>query len=211
VTSSNERPAARRGFLASLSAALTPQPIPENDTGPLVPPRGVMVAMVLAIVAGVVYLFAGTVSVVGLDAALKQQRVTYDQQIQDCTTQFGGVGTTVITAKSPTGDAQTCQRMLTMADSDWDNFRTASLVVAVAFLVMGALLVVAGWFLRAGRAWARRSAVGVAIVTVLAALMLGVSSPILLAATLLVMVAVVLCYLASGATYFQRVKLRKHA
>ena len=211
MTSSHEPPAARRGFLASLSAALTPQPIPDNDTGPLVPPRSVIVAMVLAIVAGVVYLFAGTVSVVGLNSALQQQRTSYENQIQDCTRQFGGVGTSAITQTSPTGAAQTCQRMLTMADSDWDNFRTASLVVAVAFLVMGALLVVAGWFLRAGRAWARRSAVTVAIITVLAALMLGVSSPILLAATLLVMVAVVLCYLASGATYFQRVKLRKHA
>jgi hypothetical protein len=211
VTSSNEQPAARRGFLASLSSALSPQPIPENDTGPLKPPRGVLTATVLAIIAGAVYLFAGTVSVAGLDAALQQQRADYATQIQDCNNQFGGIGTTAVTATSPTGAAATCQRMITMAPSDWDSYRTASMVLAVAFIVMGALLVVAGWFLRAGRAWARRCIVAIAIVTVLAALMLGMSSPILLAATLLVMVAVVLCYLASGATYFMRVKARRHA
>ena len=67
MTSSNDRPAARRGFLASLSAALTPQPLPEDDTGPLTAPRGVLVAVVLSIIAGAMYLFSGGVSVVGVD------------------------------------------------------------------------------------------------------------------------------------------------
>lgn len=211
VTNPHDRRPARRGFLASLSAALTPQPLPEDDSGPLTAPKGVRVAMVLSLIAGAVYLFAGTISVAGLDSAVQQQRADYTEQVRKCTSDFGGIGTTAITAASPTGAEATCQRLPVMAAADWDSFRTASMVLAVGFLIMGALLVVAGWFLRAGSAWARRAIVGVAIVTVLVSLLLGVSSPILLLATLLVMVAVVLCYLSSGATYFMRVKMRRHA
>lgn len=196
--------------MASLSAALSPQPIPENDTGPLVAPKGVLAAMVLSMIAGAMYLFSGGVSIAGTDAMMQQAQDQYHDQINQCTRDFGGIGTTAVTAASPTGAASTCQRMSTLAASDWDAYRTASIVVAVAFIVMGLLLVLGGWFLRAGRAWARRTVVGVAIITVLAALMLGVSTPFILAATLLVMIAVVLCYLSSGATYFLRVKARKH-
>jgi hypothetical protein len=210
VTSSNEQPA-RRGFLASLSAALSPPQIPENDTGPLTAPKGVITATVLSIIAGAMYLFSGGISLAGTDAMMSKAKSEYATQVQDCTRQFGGIGTTAVTATSPTGTAATCQKMTTLADSDWDAYRTASIVVAVAFVVMGLLLVLAGWFLRAGRAWARRTVVGVVIITVLAALMLGVSTPFILAATLLAMIAVVLCYVSSGSTYFLRVKARKHA
>ncbi len=211
MTSSNDRPAARRGFLASLSAALTPQPLPEDDTGPLTAPRGVLVAVVLSIIAGAMYLFSGGVSVVGVDQMMKNARTDYTAQVSECTNNYGGIGTTAITAPSPTGVEATCQRLTVVGDSDWDAYRTASIVVAVAFMVLGALLVLGGWFLRAGRAWARRTVVGVVIITVLAALLLSMSTPFILAATLLAMVAVVLCYLASGATYFLRVKARRHA
>lgn len=210
MTSSNDERPARRGFLASLSAALSPQPIPENDTGPLTAPKGVLTATVLSIIAGAMYLFSGGISLAGIDELLERSRTDYADQLSDCTNQFGGVGTSAVTAASPTGPALTCQRMSVLTDSDWDAYRSASIVVAVAFMLMGALLVLGGWFLRAGRAWARRTVVGVAVITVLAALMLGVSTPFILAATLLVLVAVVLCYLASGATYFLRVKARKH-
>lgn len=210
MTSSNERPAARRGFLASLSAALSPQPIPDDDTGPLIPPKGVLTAMVLSVIAGALFLFSGGVTLAGTERMMQQAKSEYTAQVQQCTTNFGGIGTAVPTVPSPTGAAATCQRMSVIGASDWDGYRTASVVVAVAFMLMGVLLVVGGWFLRAGRAWARRTIVGVAIVTVLAALMLGVSTTIILAATLLIMVAVVLCYLSSGATFFLRVKARRH-
>ena len=210
MTSSNERPAARRGFLASLSAALSPQPLPDDDTGPLTAPKGVLAAVVLSIVAGAMYLFSGGVSVAGTDQMMQKAKSEYATQVQQCTSQYGGIGTTAVTVPSPTGVAATCQRLTTIGENDWSAYRTASVVVAVAFMVMGLLLVLGGWFLRAGRAWARRTVVGVAIITVLAALMLGVSTPFILAATLLVMVAVVLCYLSSGATYFLRVRARRH-
>ncbi len=211
MTRPNDEPSAsRRGFLAALSAALSPQPLPENDDGPLVAPKGVAAATVLSIVAGAMYLFSGGLSVLGVDSMMRNARGEYQSQLSECTSRFGGVGSTAVTAASPTGPAATCQRMSVLTDSDWESFRTASMVVAVVFMLMGAILVLAGWFLRAGQAWARRSLVAVAIVTVLGALMLGVSTPFILAATLLVMIAVILCYLSSGATFFLRVRARKH-
>ena len=52
----------RRGFFASLSAALTPPPMPDDDSGPLKAPKGVLAAMVLAIVAGAIFILSGGLS-----------------------------------------------------------------------------------------------------------------------------------------------------
>ncbi|MBN9608783.1 MAG: hypothetical protein BGO26_11905 [Actinobacteria bacterium 69-20] len=207
----NEQPGQRRGFLAALSAALSPQPIPENDTGPLTAPRGVLAATVLSILAGVIYIFSGGLGISRLSSMLAQSKTQYQTWIKDCTSKFGGIGTSAITQSSPTGSAATCQGLREMTTADWSSFRTASLVVSVVFLLMGVALVLAGWFLRFGRRWARRVLVGVAIITVLAAMMLGMTSPIILGATLLMIIGVLLCYLSSGATYFLRVAARRHS
>lgn len=201
----------RRGFLASLSDALAPQPIPEHDDGPLKPPRGVVVATVLAAIAGLVYVLSGGAGVFTINQMMADSRGQYQKWIDDCTAQFGGFGTSAITETSATGSAATCQSLSEMTNADWDTFKTASVVVSVIFLIMGIALVAAGLFLRRGAMWARRVIIAVTIITVLAALMLGMSSPLILGATLLLMIAVVLCYLSSGATYFMRVKARKHA
>lgn len=207
----NDQPSQRRGFLAALSAALSPQPIPENDTGPLTAPRGVVVATVLSIVAGAVYMVSGGLGLSTLSSMLNQSRSEYQTWIDNCTSQFGGIGTTAITQASPTGSAATCASLRQMTTADWESFRTASMVVSVVFLLMGVALVLSGWFLRMGRKWARRVIVAVAVVTVLAAMLLGMTSPVILGATLLIIVAVLLCYLSSGATYFLRVAARRHA
>lgn len=206
----NDQPGPRRGFLAALSAALSPQPIPENDTGPLRAPRGILVATVLAIVAGAVFVLSGGLGISTLNSLVAQSRSQYQKWIDDCTSKFGGIGTTAVTETGATGSAATCRGLKEMTASDWDSFRTASLIVSAVFLVMGIVLVLGGWFVRFGRRWARRVLVGVAVVTVLAAMMLGMTSPVILGATLLLMIAVVLCYLSSGATYFLRVAARGH-
>lgn len=204
-------PRERRGFLASLSAALTPAPLPDHDDGPLKAPKGVIAATVLSIVAGAIYILSGGLGVVTIGEMLKQSRAEYQKWIDQCTAQFGGIGTSAVTETSPSGSAATCQGLVHMSGADWDSFKTASVIVSAVFLVMGIGLVLAGWFLRLGRTWARRVIIGVTIITVLAAMMLGMSSPIILGATLLLMISVVLCYISSGATYFLRVKSRKHA
>lgn len=201
----------KRGFLASMSAALAPQPIPDDDNGPLRAPKGVVAAMVLAIVAGAVYVFSGGLGVLTINSMLAASRKQYEGWISDCTSQFGGIGTTAVTESSVTGSAATCQGLVEMTASDWSSFKMASVIVSAVFLVMGLGLIAAGIFLRLGRLWARRVAIGVTVITVLAAMMLGMTSPVVLGATLLLMICVVLCYVSSGATYFMRVKARRHA
>lgn len=205
----DNQPGARRGFFASLSAALSPQPIPEDDTGPLTPPKGIVTAMVLTILAGAVYVFSGGLGVLTIGQMMEESKAQYQQWLSDCTSKFGGIGT-AITEESPTGSAAACQSLTEMTADTWASFRTASIVVSAVFLAMGLALVAAGFFLRMGRKWARRTIVAVAIITVAAAMLLGMSSPIILGATLVLMIAVVLCYLSSGATFFLRAAARGH-
>jgi hypothetical protein len=201
----------RRGFLASLSAALTPPPMPDDDSGPLKAPKGVLAAMVLAIAAGATFVLSGGLGLITMDSMIAASQKQYNGWVNDCRSQFGGIGTTAVTETSPTGAAATCQSMVEMTGSDWDSFQTASAIVSAVFLLMGLALIAAGIFLRLGRMWARRVAIAVTIITVLAAMMLGMTSPVVLGATLLLMVAVVLCYISSGGMYFVRVKARRHA
>lgn len=210
MTSSSQQPSARRGFLASLSAALAPPPIPEDDTGPLRAPKGVITAVVLAMLGGAMYVFSGAVSLVGTNDLLHQARVQYEDQVSTCQSSMGGIGT-AITAASPTGQAATCQSLRVLSDTDWSNFHSFSIGIASAYLILGLILIVAGWFLRQGAAWARRAGAGVVVVTVLASMFLGMSTTFILIATLFGVIAVVLCYIGSGAVYFLRVKARKHA
>lgn len=201
----------RRGLLASLSAALTPPPLPDDDSGPLKAPRGVLAAMVLTIVAGAIFVLSGGLGLVTMDSMIKASQKQYQGWVDDCRSQFGGIGTTAVTETSPTGSAATCQSMVEMTGSDWDSFQTASVIVSTVFLLMGLALVAAGIFLRVGRLWARRVAIAVTVITVLAAMMLGMTSPVVLGATLLLMIAVVLCYVSTGGMFFMRVKARRHA
>lgn len=209
VTSSSQQPAARRGFLASLSAALTPQPIPENDTGPLRPPKGVVTATVLAIVGGVLFLLQGVMGLTNIDFVVSSSQKAYSDQVATCQ-QVGGIGSAV-SAASPTALVDTCQKMTPYQSADWDSLRSVYLGLFVVFVIIGLACVAAGWFLRTGAAWARRTLVTVTVVTVLGALFLQISGMVTLAATMAVLIAVVLCYLASGAAYFIRIKARKHA
>lgn len=208
MTDSSGRPP-RRGFLASLSDALAPKPIPEDDSGPLITPKGVLAAMVLSILGGMVYLFWGGYIMLRIDEMMSFGRADYAAQVRTCDS-YGGIGT-AITAESPTGTAAACQAMPVLTDADWDSLQTANLILAGVFLVLGLLLVAGGYFLKTGAGWARRTVVAVAIITVGAAFLLNMSSPIILGATLLILIAVVLCYLSSGATFFLRAKARRHA
>jgi hypothetical protein len=200
----------RRGFLASLSAALTPPPLPEDDSGPLKAPKGVLAAMVLTVLAGVIFVLSGGLGLITMDSMIAASKKQYQGWLDDCRQQFGGIGTTAVTETSPTGSAATCQSLVEMTGSDWDSFQTASVIVSTVFLLMGLALVAAGIFLRVGRLWARRVAIAVTIIPVLAAMRLGMTSPVVLGATLLLMIAVVLCYISTGGMFFLRVRARRH-
>lgn len=211
MTSSGQNTPARRGFLASISSALTPPPVPEDDDAPLRAPKGVVTASVLAIIGGILFLFQGLVGLFNVSPFIKNSQATNQEQVLNCQGKVGGVGTAV-TATSPTDVVSSCQKVTNMTPADWDNFRAFYIVLLVVFVVIGIAVLAAGWFLRAGAMWARRTLVAVTLITVLGALLLGIAGSLTLAATFAVMIALVLCYLSSGGQYFLLVKSRrKHA
>lgn len=201
-------PARRRGFLAAWADALAPKPIPENDTGPLKAPKSVVAATILAMIGGIVYLFWGGYILFNLDALMELGRSDYLEHVAKCNAEVSGIGEAI--AADATGDiADACRAVPTLTDSDWQGVRLANQVLASIFLGLGSLLAVAAWNLRRGAIWARRTLVTIAVIIVGAAFLLSLSSPIILLGTLLVLIAVIMCYLSSGATFFLRVKARK--
>jgi hypothetical protein len=208
MTSSGQNLPARRGFLASLSSALTPPPVPEDDDAPLRVPRGVMVASVLAIIGGILFLFQGVLGLFNISAIIANGKTSYAQQVTDCTSKVGGIGTAV-TVTSPSEVASSCQRLPTMTPADWDNYHSVYLILFAVFAIIGVAVLAAGWFLRSGAMWARRTLVAVTLITVLGALFLQISGALTLAATFAVLIAVVLCYLSSGGQYFLLVRARR--
>lgn len=211
MTGSGQNTPARRGFLASLSSALTPPPVPDDDDAPLRAPRSIITASVLTIIGGALFLFQGLAGLFNVSAIMKSSQESYAKQVSECQATIGGVGTAV-TATSPTEVVSSCQRLTVMTPTDWQNYRTFYISLLVVFAVIGVAVLAAGWFLRAGAMWARRTLVGVTLITVLGALLLGIAGSLTLAAALALLVALVLCYLASGGQYFLLVKSRrKHA
>lgn len=208
MTSSGQNSPARRGFLSSISSALTPPPVPEDENAPLRVPKGVITASVLSIIGGILYLFQGTLGLFNIDSIIENGKKSYTEQVGTCNTQVGGIGTAV-TATSPSDVVSSCQKLPDMTAADWDNYHTVYLILFVVFTLIGIAVLVAGWFLRAGAMWARRTLVTVTLVTVLAALFLQITGALTLAATFAVLISVVLCYLASGGQYFLLMKARR--
>ena len=208
---------ARRGFLASLSGILGPQPIREDldENAPLTPPKGVLTASVLAIIAGLLFLFQGVLGLTQIDAtvsnAVQSYQQQYNQQVSDCA-QVGGIGTAV-TATTPDDLVSTCKGLTSMTDRDWadltTSYHSSLTVLLVVFIVFGLGSAVGGWFLRSGAAWSRRVIVAITVVTVLGALMLHVFTVLTLPATVAMLIAMVLCYISSGGQFFYLVKQRK--
>lgn len=200
----------RRGFFARMSEMLAPTDVPDDDGGPLRTPRTVVAAMVASILGGVLYVFSGLAGLATLSAAMTSFKTDYAGRVNECTSRFGGFGTDVITSEAPTGLAADCRALPVITDADWDGIRTSNQVLLVFFIVAGLLLIGAGYFLRVGRIWARRAVVWVMILMVIAAFLLGIGSPLILAGTLAVMLAVMLCYIGSGGMFFILARRRGH-
>jgi hypothetical protein len=208
MTRPGQNPPARRGFLSSLSNALTPPPVPDDDSAPLRVPKGVLTASVLSIIGGILFLFQGVLGIFNITSIIANGKTSYAQQVTDCNAKVGGIGSAV-TVTQPTEAVSSCQKIPTMAAADWDNYHTVYLVLFAVFAVIGISVIAAGWFLRAGAMWARRTLVAVTLITVLGALFLQITGALTLAATVAVLIALVLCYLSSGGQFFLLVRARR--
>ncbi|SDO95254.1 hypothetical protein SAMN04515671_2458 [Nakamurella panacisegetis] len=199
----------KSGFLAKLQN-MAVIPLPVDDGQPIVRPRGVTIASVLAIVAGVIFLLGGALGFATapslLDSAVKQ----YNAGISSCEQTFGGHGSTLATptVASLTSSAAVCRSSTDLTQSDKDGFLKSQRTFGVIFVVIGLVVGAAGWFLRNGARWAKRTLVIGGALLLLAAALLKLSTPITLVATLLMAIAVVMTYVGKNAAFFMRVAMR---
>ncbi len=203
----------RPGIFDSFRAALTPPALPVDDGTPIVPPRGVTVASVLAILGGLIFLITGAYSLATMDQQLDLQVTAYNAAISECTTQFGGIGDAVIApagaASGVAAKADTCKQYQPLTSDLLSAARTQNIMVLGALVVIGLVAVAGGWFVRRGAWWARLAIIGAVVLSVLLTLGFQVATLLTLIATMVLIVAVMMCYIGRGAVYFGRLKARR--
>lgn len=222
MTTPADRPR-RGGFLNNLSAALTPPVIEDDDPSkPLVAPRGIIVSTVLSILAGLLFIYMGAMSLTNLNSDLDRAVTAYQEDTAKCKQEFGQSGGSGINGQAKPAEnaaqdvkdrAANCNKYTsaTVTQEMRDNAKSRTTIISVAFVVLGFAAVSAGWFLRQGAAWARRLLVGVVAVTMIATMFLGVSNLLTLLATVGLVVAVLLSYLGKGGVFFARALARRRA
>lgn len=217
MTTPGDRPR-RGGFLSNLSSALTPPIITDDDPDkPLVAPTGVKVASVMIALAGLLFLYMGINSLATQNSQLDLAVANYNSAVAQCTQQVGGIGDQ---AKAPDGATEDLTKMATtckgytsatVTQEMKDNAISHLQLVSWIVIVVGAAAVGISWFLRSGAAWARRSAVGLVIATMIVTMFLQVSNLFTMIATLLLVAAVLMCYLGKGGVYFVKTAMRRKA
>lgn len=203
----------RPGIFDSFRAAMAPPEIGEDDGKPLAPPRTVIVATVMTMLAGLVFLLIGGVSLFTTDDQLNNAVAVYKKSISDCTTQFGGIDTAVVVpvgaADDVTQQAEACKQYRPLTDEAISSARTQNIMISAVIVLIGVLALVGGWFLRLGARWSRLTVAGGVVVSILVTMLFQVSNLFTLAATLVMIIAVMLCYIGKGGVYFARLKARR--
>jgi hypothetical protein len=203
----------RPGIFDSFRAAMTPPPLPEDDGLPIKPPGAVTAATVLAMLAGLVFLVIGGFSLLTTDDQLNTAVASYNQAISDCTTKFQGIGDAVIVPPGASADdtaaADVCKQYRPLTDETISAAKTQNIIISVVIVVIGLVALAGGWFLRAGARWSRLAVAGAVVISVILTMGFQVSNLLTLVATLLMIVAVMLCFVGKGAVYFARLKARR--
>ncbi len=203
----------RPGIFDSFRAAMTPPPLPEDDGLPITPPGSVTAATVLAMLAGLVFLVIGGFSLLTTDDQLSTAVASYNQAISDCTTKFQGIGDAVIVQPGASADdtaaADACKQYRPLTAETISAAKTQNIIISVVITVIGLVALAGGWFLRAGARWARLAVAGAVVISVILTMAFQVSNLLTLVATLLMIIAVMLCFIGKGAVYFARLKARR--
>src|SRR4051794_26591185 len=170
MTSPGPRPK-KSGFLANIQAAMAP-PIPADDGQPLRRPPSVTVASVLVMVAAVMFMLIGVLSVSSTGSQANSYRTFYSSAVKQCTDVVGGIGTAVpTTVATPTAGVTTplaltalpnsCRQITaaTLSAGALSSYKTTLVVFSVLLGGIGLVTRACGWFIRAGGAGATRGAV----------------------------------------------------
>ncbi|MDQ2845743.1 MAG: hypothetical protein M3Y77_05210 [Actinomycetota bacterium] len=225
MTTPGSLPQPRRGgFLSNISSALTPPVVTDDDPDkPLVLPTGLKVATALVILAGVVFLFLGANSLINLNRDLDAAVTSYNSSVADCAkystdgSLAGGINGKAKSPANASSDVTTavgqCNKILqpTVTADMKASAKSRYTLVSWVLIIVGLVSLGAGWFLRTGTAWARRATVGLVVVTMILTMFLGVSNLLTMAATLFLVIAVLMCYLGRGSVYFAMTRMRRQA
>lgn len=210
----------RRGFLANLSKAMAPPIIEDDDPSvPLVRPRAVLIAAILVGISAVMFLFGGIGALVTTESSLAAQEQQYPQFLADAAKQcdpYGGIGAAAVAPADATDDVKKlvtqCQGVLpAVTDQMRDNYRSSIRTPSIVLTVMGLIALAAGIFLFRGTPVARKLLVGLVIITMLVTMLLQISTPLTLVATLFIVASVLMSYLGKGGVYFAKALLRQKA
>lgn len=208
--------------MASLQSAMTPA-IPADPGAPLVRPRSVTIASVLVMIAGVLFLLIGAISVSSTGSQADSYRTFYASAVKQCQDSVGGIGTTIpTTVATPTAGQSTpialtalpdsCRQISepTISESALSSYKSTLVTFSVVLIVIGLATAASGWFMREGRKWTRRVLIGVVLVQLVLAFLFQVSNTITLLATLLIVVGLSTTFLGRASAYFMGVALRKN-
>jgi hypothetical protein len=203
----------RPGFMDSLRSAFVPPPLPPDDGKPLVRPTAVTIATALAIVGGAIFVLIGGFSLATNDSQLNQAIAQYNQAITDCTNKFGGIGDSVVVPSGASTDdanqAEQCKSYVVLSDEAISSARSQNLLISAFVVVIGVIAVVAAWFIRSGNRWGRIALAVAVVLSVLLSMLFQVSNLFTLGGSLLMIVAVMLCFIGKGGVFFSRVKGRR--
>lgn len=218
--SSSSTPPNRSGFFANFARAITPPVVLEDEDPdqPLVAPRTVTIASIIALLAAALYIFIGvqTFLATSSDQARVDYVADYDRFVAECTTKVGGVGAAAKEPADATDEikrwVQPCASLTQSVDEMFDRAVTQARIGASVLLVIGLVTAAAGWFLRTGAMWARRTLVGIVVVNMLITMFMPAMGNLLtMVAALLLVAAVLLTYLGKGGVFFARAALRRKA
>ncbi len=220
MTSPGSRPK-KSGFMAGLQAAMTPA-IPADDGGPIVRPRTVTIASVLVMIAGVLFLLIGALSVSSTGSQAASYQTFYASAVKQCNDGVGGIGTAVpSTVATPTAGPTTplaltalpssCRQITepTISASALSSYKTTLVTFSVILIVIGLATAASGWFMREGRKWTRRVLIGVVLVQLVLAFLFQVSNTVTLLSTLLIVVGLSMTFLGRASGFFMGVASRK--
>ena len=211
----------KSGFLAGLQSAMAP-PVPADDGQPILRPRSVLVSSVLVVIAAVLFLLVGALTVSATDSQATAYANFYASAVKQCQDNVGGIGTAVpSTIATPTAGPtsplaltalpNSCRQITepTLSASSLSSYKTTLTIFSVVLIVIGLATAASGWFLRDGRKWARRVLMLVVLSQLILAFLFQASTSYTLVATLLVVVGLSITFIGRASAFFIGVALRK--
>lgn len=204
------------GFLSRMANALTPPVVHVEDEdmdAPVTRPRTILAATVLTILAGAVFLFLGLTNLTQSDQLEAQTRADYSKLVKKCQDEAGGINQTVRQTPADADDKtkslyEGCRSL--PAENDLvETYLARNKAISIAVTICAAASVAGGLLIHRGNMWGRRLTVAVVVLMMIGVMIMQIRNQLLLGGSFAIVIAVVMCYLASGGAFFQRVQFRR--